>query len=526
MSAPKKKAARPASAASSATPPPDEHEQLVMKCPRTVLEQVILESLRRGVPVSLTTLEAACKTPDKAPVTVGCDAAFENAGLFSLLPPDAMCHIFKHLGHLSSKLTFAIEICKGLRTLREINELWTTVGNSVYSFNNNHGYEDVDWINGKGMLRLANWLPDRSQVDSLTLHASKGRRVFAPDDVGELLSMFADISSLRLSGQGVVKKVILALAATERPKMRHLILDWPSQLGMQSILNVLKQMPNLRTFEASHLSGEMLASYSSMLRTARGGGVPLLTGLFQNSTYDGTLSIFDAVRAGAQFPELTDLRVVLKETGPNPALPAAPLIGSNLLRLHVGHLCRQFAGGSDNTHLSSSALQAVIRLFTVSCPRLESLIIAHGRKYVSAREPLPPFPSLGNSFQQFPLPESIVFLHLQDIIVGPENFDGVRLPNLLFLRLVCCGGGEMTWRELAASDAICPKLTPRGCVCRELTGEERPPKKETTSEKNKEKQTPLYYTMHHRYPRSDLAGLSFDDVIVALEDGHSDTWIG
>ena len=488
-----------------------------MACPRAALEQLVLRSLQTKTHVALSDVEAACKPPDPvAQVTVTHDG-FANAGLFSLLPPDVMIKIVDQLGGLKPKLTFSIEVCKGLRTLQQMPELWMRISTTNDGENAGRYCADCNWINGKGFLRLARWMPDRDKVADLMLFVSKGTRVFAPDDVSEALRLFPNVATLRLSGKAVVKKVLVSLGRTDRPHLRHLTLDWPTSLGVATILDVLKRAPNLQTLEAENLSGELMTSYAAQMREARGGGVPLLTRLFHTSRWSESLNIFDASRLGSLFPELTDLSLTLCERGPSPSLPTKPLEGANLLRLEINRMSHMFGRGESDVHLSSSSCSAMIGILTANCPRLESLLLKHGIQYQSTCTNgviSPPLPRLQAAFQQPKgLPRSLVMLHLGDILVAPEDFIGVDLPNLVLVRLV--NGGL---RAAATSAALldndkCPKLTARGIIHRGIKISS-----DSVPARTLKEHSPWRFALEFQTPRGSLAGLSLDGVVKVLQE--------
>jgi hypothetical protein len=88
------------------------------------------------------------------------------------------------------------------------------------------------------------------------------------------------------------------------------------------------------------------------------------------------------------------------------------LSGANLRSLHVHKMCCSFVRDDyPSPHLSSGCLSSLIRLLVKGCPRLESLCLAHGSKYISRGEALPPLPRLGAAFADGILPTTLVMLH-------------------------------------------------------------------------------------------------------------------
>ena len=103
-----------------------------------------------------------------------------------------------------------------------------------------------------------------------------------------------------------------------------------------------------------------------------------------------------------------------------------------------------------------------------------------------------------------------VMLHLQDMVVAPEDFAACELPNLVFLRLICCG--DRSPEAVEALLASCPKLTREGCICfrgpGDPVGDDGPNKSRAIARR-------------FRFPEEDLAGCSLAGVIDALERGYS-----
>ena len=181
---------------------------------------------------------AAAPSQPKPPVSA--DITMEGAGPFSLLPMDVIADLLQDLP-LEVKLKFAIEVCKGLRPLCSLEPLWTRL--AIVEPNHNH-YQDVHWINGRGVRRLVDWLPNGGNaVTELALHVSKSGS-WPTDDVCAVLKQFGHVRSLRLTGQGVIKKMLTDLQATPRPALKTLMLD-THQIGVPTVLGVLQQCPSL-----------------------------------------------------------------------------------------------------------------------------------------------------------------------------------------------------------------------------------------------------------------------------------------
>ena len=130
----------------------------------------------------------------------------------------------------------------------------------------------------------------------------------------------------------------------------------------------------------------------------------------------------------------------------------------------------------------------------------------HGAKYLSRGEVMPPLPPLGATLRIVPLPRTLVFLHLQDMVVTPDVFDALPwdLPELRMVRLFHCG--------CEASGAIgslrtyAPKLELANCIL--VEGPER-----VSHHKDAPSRT---HAKHGRFPSCDLAGLSAEGIIDAL----------
>lgn len=495
--------------ASATVGAPAPEEILVAKLSRETLERLILASVRGRQPVMIAQLEeaqrAAAASPPPAPVAE--DISMEGAGPFSLLSPDLIGHILQH-NKLAEKLSFSICVCKGLRPLRSVEALWSRLETAGWDAS---PYEDVRWINAKGFVRLAQWLPDRNVVRDLHMHATKGTQAFAPDDVSAAVSLFPDVERLTIIGQAVVKKVWTDLGKTSRPHLRHLTVD-VGTVGAPTILSVFKACPALLSFSCTQLSRAMLDGLASTQRAHRHGGTPLLTSLRQTSRYSNKLSVFDAMDVGRLFPELNELVIGTEMYGPSPALPAQPLAGRNLRRLHVHNLVCPFGDGP--SHLDSSALHAVVALLLKDCPRLEALSLAHGRKYVSRNELLPPLPRLYGAFDVVRPPASLVLLHLQDMLVSPEDFGNCELPNLCFLRLVGCGARAAVAGASLVGSAIAPRLRTDGVVTRGLADDYLRKLPDETPNKAR------VWAGLYRYPQEDLGGLGLSGVLDALERGY------
>ena len=102
---------------------------LVAKCSRAELEKLILTSIRSQEAVALEDVEAAIEAGAAAalqPKAVLDDVSMQGAGLLSMICTDVISCIMQDLP-LQTKLTFAIEVCKGLRALRQVEALWTQI---------------------------------------------------------------------------------------------------------------------------------------------------------------------------------------------------------------------------------------------------------------------------------------------------------------------------------------------------------------------------------------------------------------
>ena len=325
----------------------DPHEVLAAQCARTQLEALVLASLRSGEPVTFEKLELASKGPGPAAVVeIQHGNALEGAGLFSCLPIDVLVKIVDYFHILPEKLTFVIEVCKGLRALRKEDAVWHRIDTSLRSHYGMHShYETILWINGRGINRLAQWLPDASKTHELALHCSKGLQTFAPQDVSEVLARFQNVQRLRVTGQAITKKVLLDLAKHVRPALRHLSLEWGT-VGPPTVLAVLKTMPQLVSLESTSLNRSVVEGLAQQLREARHGGAPLLTRLKETSKYKGggmQLTAVDGMALGKLFPELRDLTLAFAM--PNAGvdqLPTQPLSGANLRRLHIFNMIDAF----------------------------------------------------------------------------------------------------------------------------------------------------------------------------------------
>ena len=483
---------------------PTAADVLVAKCSRAELEKLILTSIRSQEAVALADVEAAIEAAaaalqPKAPVLD--DVSMQGAGLLSLICTDVISCIMQDLP-LQTKLTFAIEVCKGLRALRQVEALWTR----ILTVEREHDYyQEVSWINGKGLQRLTAWLPNGgAAVAEVAIHVSKG---WSPDHINFVLRRFGHVRNLRLTGQAMVKTMLTDMSTMPRPRLRQLTMDWGT-VGVRTVLSVLKQCPNLESLASQKLDITMLEGLAMQMREARGGGTPLLSELREKSLY-GALGVFGFCALGSLFPELTKLSIYsLNMQGPNPLLPPMPLCLPNLRNLHVHNLCSSYHPTSYSPHLSSQSLGRLLQLLVQRCPRLESLCLGHGRKYIARSEEMPPFPHLGTALSACPvsLPESLVLLHLSDMLVDPESVAGLSLPRLVFLRLVNCGPDAR-----AAADTLalhCPTLTRDGCCIR---AEFETPKLPSDAAR--------LWARHARYPNKDLAGLSLDGVLNVLECG-------
>ena len=197
--------------------------------------------------------------------------------------------------------------------------------------------------------------------------------------------------------------------------------------------------------------------------------------------------------------------------GPSPFLPSTPLVGTNLRRLHLYQLTSMFARSDDgNPHLSDGALSSVLHLFVSGCPRLEALSVSHGHKYLSRGEIMPPLPRLGDAFVNAAPPRSLVMLHLQDIVVTPEDFSSCELPELRFCRLINAGEDAKIAKD--ALVAACPKLTGEACVVRDEPLDDATIKEAVDGARLRAK--------HHYFPTRDLSGLSLDGVLDVLQLGY------
>jgi len=447
-------------------PPPE--AALVARCSRLDLEALVLASLQKGQPVRMDDVQAAVdrETAPKRAAPVTSTESMEGAGLFSTLPTDLLVQILEGVT-LQTRLTFAIEICTGLRPLRGVPALWTRIMTSTRPTQYSH-YESIYWINGRGLRRLAEWVPDRSQVTDLELHVSKGANVFAPEDTAAVIAMFPQVRRLRVTGAAVVKAVLVSMAKVERPALRELTLEF-GQTAPATVLALLAKCPNLDRLCATQLNTTVAEGYAALQRTARHGGTPVLTRLHHMQQYSDKLSVFDGCLLGARYPELKELGISFELMGPSPHLPSTPLHGPNLRRLHLHKMCRSF-GPAEGAycHLSSGCLGAVLRLLVSKCPRLEALCLCHGRKYLSRGEALPPLPHLGATFTDgsVELPRTLVMLHLQDIHVSPPALETCALPELVLLRLIGCGPDAQ-----ATADAMRASAAADGCACPRLTEE-------------------------------------------------------
>jgi len=434
-------------------------EMLVARCARLDLERLIVESIKSGTPVNFQVVEKMSAPADPAPIIhVGALQSIEGAGLFSILPLDAIAQIFNLLP-LPHRLTCTIEVCKGLRALKSVPSMWSCINTSTIEY----GYqlfESILWINGRGLLKLADWLADVSYVTDLSLHCSKGMgSYFAPDDLIAMLARFPHVERLTLTGQAIVKKILNHAAKTLRPNLRYLNIDL-GMCGTDVLTSLIKQMPNLEAISCAQLSDAHIDGLESVMRATRGGGAPLLKSIRQTQLYGDRLSLSCSLASGHKFPELETLVLALNLQGPIPKLTHGPLLCANLRRLHIYRMVSPF--GAETQHLSPSSLADLIRLLIVECPRLEALCLAHGRKNVGRGEVELPLPLLQDACHITPLPSTLVMLHLEEMEVQPEAFVGVALPQLTLLRLVECGSGAE-----AAADVLqmsCPKLYRDGII--------------------------------------------------------------
>jgi hypothetical protein len=465
--------------------------------------------------VTLTDIEAAIEAaaaPTKPKPPVSSDASMQDAGLFSLLSLDTIACIMQDLT-LYNKLLFAIEVCKGLRPLRQVEALWTRF--AIVEPDHSH-YHEVTWINGKGLLRLADWLPNRGAVTELALHVSKSISV---SDVSAVLQQFGHVEHLRLTGQGVLKKLLIEAHSTPRPLLRELVLDY-NQVGTLTVLNMLKQCPGLDLLASQKLDLKLLEGLASQLRDARGGGVPLLSRLRETSGFSsGELGLYGCCALGGIFPELRELSVGgFGLRGPSPQIPSSPLCLPNLRILRVQRMCTSFvSANSESPHLSSGCLGSILRLLIRQCPRLEALSLGHGRKYASRNEVMPPFPRLGTALADpsVGLPEGLVMLHLSDMLIDPSEVLGIALAHLTFVRFVACGPDAQAAADTLATQ--CPALTSQGCCVREWTGPNATPVPRDAP--NAARLRARLY----RHPQEPLAGLSLEGVLDVLERGESVT---
>jgi hypothetical protein len=489
-------------AAPTMTSAPDANVALVAKLCRVELEQLVLESLRSGLPVHVERLTSA-RPSATLMQDVAASETMEGAGAFSWLPIDVIVLILQRLT-LPKRLTFSIEICKGLRPLRQAVLLWTHLATSTLSIDSSYHsttYEDIHWINGRGLLRLADWLPNCSCVSVLRLHLRGAPGQFTVDESAAFLARFPDVEKLSLTGNAVNKKLLVAIDSVDRPKLRHLALEWGT-VGASTVLSILKRAPNLTSITSPNLNTEVLRGFAMLLHGSRGGGTPLLTSLRQVGMYNDKLTVFDGCGACRLFPELTDLVVSFQLVGPAPQLPSQPLAGANLRRLHIFRMIRSFDSSPD-VHLSTGCLSALVHLLVSKNPRLEALSLTHGKKVIGRNESLPPLPKLGRALANVALPRSLIMLHLQDIIVCPEDVAMVELPELAFVRLVHCGPDAHAAIDTLIS--LCPKL--KTCICKDKIPDG------------------LEHCGGSRvnffgFPRSELTGLSATGLLKAIENGY------
>jgi hypothetical protein len=127
---------------------------------------------------------------------------------------------------------------------------------------------------------------------------------------------------------------------------------------------------------------------------------------------------------------------------------------------------------------------------------------------------MPPLPKLGGAFINVPLPRTLVLLHLQDILISPEDFATVSLPLLAFARFVNCG--PETAEAIETLVATCPKLERNGCVW--SSGKMEPP---VSAQGHKLAHAEVRQLARLiKFPCDDLAGLSLEGIMDVLERGY------
>jgi hypothetical protein len=458
--------------------------KLVARLSRADLEHLVVHSLDSGALPRSTVLSCLPESLQSATVqatVVSGGNSRTGTGLFDCIDDDIL--VPQILMRLSSVERFkcVISVCKAWRTLRGRTELWREI---------EIGPNFMPIVTAKEAKRqlpcFVSWLRYHGALSGVTTLAldSGGRKsetnTISPDGIKDALSEMPALTSLSLSGKKVSAALLANLADTTKiplaANLTSLSVEAPNA-ACQGLLSLLKSTGRLKHLTLAHGllgDGSTLAALAGALRSARGGGVPLVTELVTTGMAFGPqrLGWSTLGHVGDLFPELEVCRMqeVCDHEYRGFGRPAQTI--ADCLRageeFKLSHLPRLTAlrigqmAGFTSGHLSAEELEAVFSAVSTVCPVLQVLDIRHGQIWGGSKnnpvdmEPLPA--ATARCFQR--LPTTLTSLTLAGLLLDADAFSTAALPELSKLELHQCGPNAAALA--AALVDVCPRLSQGG----------------------------------------------------------------
>ena len=363
-----------------------------------------------------------------------------------------------------------LQVCKAWRVVIKQPTLFTRIG-----MRTGHWASDGVRVSSANAMRLVEWLPDVTVVQSLKLHVGDKHNWIAPDVTKKILPRFTGLTSLSLDGKKISGALLAHLA--KQPFAANLV---SFELGGDCTANNNEAIPLLR--QASRLEAltislgyagnqGFLSSLASSWRTARGGaGTPLLRSLVLTgwSSSCKILSGHDFSALPELFPELEKLDCSLEGKS---QLRPPPQSLQRLSNLTVHALMHAFG----TRHLTTEECGHMLCSIFLAAPNLEKLSIHHGDMHVSgqarkAGKRADPYPGIQGALAE--LPQTLTSLVLGQMTLSATDLDmHPGLPALQRLVLSRCGPEAIGLANAAVTDRTkCPWLEAKRVYTAESNG--------------------------------------------------------
>ena len=299
-------------------------------------------------------------------------------------------------------------------------------------------------MDGPRLLRIVSWLRHPDKVTSLGIAADS----ITPDAVKKTISAMPALTSLSLSGKKITNAVLTHTA--KQPGARNLttlkLTDISGSTHASEAAKLLQVTSKLTSLSiASHLGNEdTLSGFAHTLRTARGGGSPLLKTLDLTKSFGGTCTWASMRKFGTLFPELEELHInTVNDSHYGDSAHRSLTFADSFSMVRLPRLkvlkIDELSGFTCN--MGSDEFNIGFKGVFEACPVLEVLKIKHGMMWTggSAPKPMQPLPTADqDTFDE--LPESLKILELEQILfLTTEVFDTAHLPNLKSLTFKKCG---------------------------------------------------------------------------------------